>query len=142
MTPLHPGPRQQWTRRWSYAWCERLARREAANFYHAFRLLPAEQRRALCALYAFLRLTDDLADEPGETPAKRTALADWRSSLTAALAGEYRHPVFRALHHTVTRFGIPRAYLDDLHAAPPRFPPELYTTLASTMSASAWAAGN
>jgi len=32
----------------SYAYCERLARREAGNFYHAFRLLPADQRRAMC----------------------------------------------------------------------------------------------
>ena len=96
----------------SYRYCEGVARREAGNFYHAFQVLPRAQRRAMCALYAFLRLTDDLADEPGETTAKRAALAQWRSSLTAALAGEYRHPVFRALHHTVTRFGVPRVYLD------------------------------
>ncbi len=31
----------------SHAWCERLARREAGNFYHAFHLLPAGQRRAM-----------------------------------------------------------------------------------------------
>ena len=38
----------------SYAYCERLARREAGNFYHAFRLLPRPQRLAMCALYAFM----------------------------------------------------------------------------------------
>src|SRR5947209_17751598 len=81
----------------SYAWCERLARREAANFYHAFRLLPAEQRRALCALYAFLRLADDLADGPGTVEQRRTELAGWRRQLTAALHGDYRHPVHPAL---------------------------------------------
>ena len=52
----------------SYRYCEGVARREAGNFYHAFQVLPRAQRRAMCALYAFLRLTDDLADEPGETP--------------------------------------------------------------------------
>jgi squalene synthase HpnD len=98
----------------SYRYCEGVARREAGNFFHAFQVLPRAQRRAMCALYAFLRLTDDLADEPGETAAKRAALAQWRLSLTAALAGEYRHPVFRALHHTVSRFGIPRVYLDEV----------------------------
>ena len=40
----------------SYSWCERLARRQAGNFYHAFRLLPVARRRAMCALYAFLRV--------------------------------------------------------------------------------------
>ena len=49
----------------SYAYCERLARCEAGNFYHAFRLLPADQRRAMCALYSFMRVADDLADGPG-----------------------------------------------------------------------------
>ena len=34
----------------SFAYCEQLARRAAANFYHAFRLLPAGQRRVLSFL--------------------------------------------------------------------------------------------
>jgi 15-cis-phytoene synthase len=96
----------------SYAWCERLARREAANFYHAFRLLPAEQRRALCALYAFLRLADDLADGPAPTDERRAALADWRRQLAAALRGDYAHPVHPALHDTVRRYDVPPAYLE------------------------------
>ena len=48
----------------SYLYCERLARKQAGNFYHAFRILPNPQRRAMCALYAFLRVTDDLTDGP------------------------------------------------------------------------------
>ena len=43
----------------------RVARREARNFYPSFLLLPADRRRSMCALYAFMRQTDDLADEPG-----------------------------------------------------------------------------
>src|SRR4051812_41222160 len=61
-------------RRWSYAWCERLARRAAGNFYHAFRILPADQRRAMCALYAFMRITDDLGDGDAPTEIRRAAL--------------------------------------------------------------------
>src|SRR5262245_51411337 len=97
----------------SYAYCDRLARREAANFYHAFRLLPGDQRRAMCALYAFLRVTDDLADEPGAADAKRGALDAWRRQLHAALAGEYHHPLFAAFHHAVARYRIPDDYFDD-----------------------------
>ena len=55
----------------SYAWCERLARRAAGNFYHAFRLLPAAQRRSMCALYAFSRVADDLSDGPWPVEARR-----------------------------------------------------------------------
>lgn len=98
----------------SYAWCERLARRQAGNFYHAFRLLPAPARRAMCALYAFMRVADDLVDGPQEIAEKRLALTDWRQQLDASLAGVYSHPLHRAFHHTVKQYGIPRRYLDDV----------------------------
>ena len=32
----------------SYRYCGEIARREARNFYHAFRLLPPEPQRAMC----------------------------------------------------------------------------------------------
>jgi phytoene synthase len=96
----------------SYAWCERLARTQAGNFYHAFRLLPAPKRRAMCALYAFMRVADDLADGPETVEDKRQALADWRRQLDDALAGVYHHPLHPAFHHTVAQHGIPRRHLD------------------------------
>jgi phytoene synthase len=98
----------------SYAFCDRLARREAGNFYHGFRLLPRGQRLAMSALYAFLRIADDLSDGPGSTAHKRRLLTDWRSGLDCALAGRYSHPLHAALHHTVETFKIPRQYLDDV----------------------------
>ncbi|HEY7157988.1 MAG TPA: phytoene/squalene synthase family protein [Gemmataceae bacterium] len=97
----------------SYVWCERLARRQAGNFYHAFRLLPAARRRAMCALYAFLRIADDLTDGPESLADKRLALTNWRQQLDEALAGRYHHPLHPAFHHTVEQYGIPRRYLDD-----------------------------
>src|SRR5262249_8004120 len=98
----------------SFAWCERLARREAANFYHAFRLLPRRQRLDMCALYAFLRVSDDLIDAPGPEDSKRPTLDDWRRRLDRALAGIPSHPLPPALSDTVRMHGIPHAYL---HAA-------------------------
>jgi phytoene synthase len=105
---------QQWTRQWSYAWCERLARRAAGNFYHAFRLLPSEQRRAMCALYSFLRIADDLGDSDDEVEVKRAALAGWRESLRACLGGDYRHPLFPALHDSIVRYAIPEEHLEEV----------------------------
>lgn len=95
----------------SYHYCDRLARRQAANFYPAFRLLPREQRLAMCALYAFMRVADDLADEPGELTAQRAALANWRERFHESLAGRYSHALHPALHHTVTTYRIPPEYL-------------------------------
>src|SRR3954471_21916068 len=96
----------------SYSYCERLARREAGNFYHAFRILPAAQRRAMCALYAFLRISDDLTDGPGAPAEKRAPLAAWRQRLGLALRGVYTHRLHAALHHTVQTYGIPHLYLE------------------------------
>lgn len=98
----------------SYAYCERLARREAGNFYHAFRLLPRPQRRAMCALYAYMRVADDLSDGPEPIPEKRRLLEDWRRQLDQALAGSYTHRLHAAFAHTVHTYRIPRQYLVDV----------------------------
>jgi phytoene synthase len=96
----------------SYALCERLARRAAGNFYHAFRLLPAGQRKAMCALYAFMRIADDLADGPEDVAEKRAGLEEWRRRLHEALAGVPTHPVHPALCDTVRRYGVPTGHLE------------------------------
>jgi phytoene synthase len=96
----------------SYRFCAAVARREARNFYAAFWLLPASRRRSMCALYAFLRQTDDLADEPGPAPAKAQALDTWRQALDSALAGDVgAWPGLPALADTVARHGIPAQLL-------------------------------
>lgn len=94
----------------SYDACEALARREAGNFYHAFRVLPRPQRRAMCALYAFMRLADDIGDEPGSVDVKRTALRQYREEFHACLQGEYARELHPALHDTMTTYSIPAEY--------------------------------
>jgi phytoene synthase len=92
----------------SYQYCRRVARTRAKNFYYSFLLLTAPQRKAMCAIYAFMRYCDDLSDEPGST---RAAIERWRAELEDALEGRFSgHPVWPAFHHTVRRFGIPHDY--------------------------------
>ena len=43
----------------------------------------------MCALYAFMRVADDLTDGPGPADDKRGRLADWRRRLDGGLAGQY-----------------------------------------------------
>ena len=47
----------------SYDTCHHIARAAHSNFYYAFFFLPKPRRDALAALYAFMRLVDDVADE-------------------------------------------------------------------------------
>lgn len=95
----------------SYRYAEAIARRQAGNFYHAFCILPGPQRRAMCALYAFLRHTDDLGDRDGVIANRAEALDAWRQGLEEALNGQCSHPLHMALGDCVRRFSIPASYL-------------------------------
>jgi 15-cis-phytoene synthase len=92
----------------SYAFCRGVARRRAKNFYYSFVLLPHEQRNAMCAIYAFMRYSDDLSDEPG---ASREPLERWRRALEDALAGKFdSYPAWPAFRDAVERYRIPHEY--------------------------------
>lgn len=95
----------------SYRLCEAIARRAAGNFYPAFRLLPQSQRRAMCALYAFSRIADDLSDEPGPLETKRHGLEAWRRGLDGVYLGKCAHPTHAALCEMIEKYDIPHAYL-------------------------------
>ena len=47
----------------SYAHCREISRHSHSNFIFAFLLLPHTQRKAMEAIYAFMRYADDLVDE-------------------------------------------------------------------------------
>jgi phytoene synthase len=99
----------------SYMECRRVAKNSASNFYYAFFMLPQAKRDALCALYAFMRLVDDVSDTVGSEDDKKRGLARWRAALDAALAGDVSgHPILPAFADTINRFHIPPRYFHDL----------------------------
>src|ERR1700728_3665562 len=99
----------------SYAECARIAKESRSSFYLAFFGLRKEKRNALCALYAFMRLVDNVSDEPGDLDSKREGLARWRAILDEAAAGRTEaHRVLPALADTIARFEIPSRYFHDL----------------------------
>lgn len=95
----------------SYRWCAEVARSRAKNFYPSFLLLDPTRRRSMCAVYAFMRICDDLSDEPGEK--QRSAFDAWRAQMADAVEGRGldAHLVWPALHDTVQRYRIPAEYL-------------------------------
>ena len=108
----------------SYAECRRVAREAASNFYYAFYMLPRPKRDALCALYAFMRLVDDVSDDDASAATSRPAESGgdagrrsgrWRALLDQAVAGETaRHPILPAFADTIRRYRIPPRYFHDL----------------------------
>jgi phytoene synthase len=95
----------------SYEYCRQIARHSATNFYYSFLVLPRPKRQAMCALYAFLRHTDDLGDSAQPASARADALARWRVSLERALVGKFDAPLFPALADTIACYTIPPEYL-------------------------------
>jgi phytoene synthase len=101
-----------------YAVCRAIARREAKNFYYSFIALPKPRRNAICAIYAFMRQADDLADDETLTREQRRLrldawLADWRG---VCHGGDSSNPVFIAVRDAIERFEIPLSLLDELVA--------------------------
>ena len=89
-----PGP---WSVERAYQYCEEFARAHTESFPVASRLVPAEIRPHLIALYAFARSADDFADEPQYEGRRVEALDRWERELDRCSHGESTHPVFVAL---------------------------------------------
>jgi phytoene synthase len=99
----------------AYAACRAIARREAKNFYYAFRVLPRHKSDAMCAVYAFMRKADDLADDEAlSLDERRVAMAKWTAAWHASRRGGTVDPVFLALNDTQRRFGISDVLLEQL----------------------------
>jgi squalene synthase HpnC len=115
----------------SYAECHRIARAARSNFYYAFYLLPKAKRDGLAALYAFMRLVDDVADRGETVETTQRGLAKWRAAFDEAVTGRSRFfdgtavksrgeplygeaEVLPALVDTMRRFSMPARYLHDL----------------------------
>lgn len=95
----------------AYAHCNALAKEHSRTFYMASSLLPAEQRRATRALYAFCRVTDDLIDRANGDLA--AGLAAWKD---CAMADEPLCEDLVALAWADARaqYGIPARYAEQL----------------------------
>ncbi len=101
----------------AYDECRAIAKREAKNFYYAFRVLPEHKSDAMCAMYAFMRKADDLADDESlSLDARRDAMVAWTGAWRASRAGGSDDPVFLAVNDTQQQFKIPADLLEQLVA--------------------------
>jgi len=102
----------------AYKVCRGIAKREAKNFYYAFVALPMKRRNAICAIYAFMRQADDLADDESlQREERRRRLDAWLATWHQAANGAAtKDPVFLAVRDATVRFRIPLKLLDELVA--------------------------
>ena len=92
----------------------KLTKKSRSNFYFSFLFLPKEKREAIYAVYAFCRVSDDIADEAVSKEEKARQIAEWRRRLDACYAGKAETRVMRALARAVRRYNIPRQLLEEL----------------------------
>lgn len=87
-------------------WCKRLALGHYENFPVGSLLIPAEKRPHFFSVYAFSRIGDDIADEPGFEQQERIELLEKMSQLLQ-YEESMSNPIFLALGQTVKQCGIP-----------------------------------
>jgi len=96
----------------AYEECRRIVRASGSTFYAGMRLLPADRRDALFAIYSLARRIDDIAD--GDlTPEEKLAALDRVRAQLERLDGE-DEPVLVAVADAARRYPIPLDAFGDL----------------------------
>ena len=108
----------------AYDVCRQLTRRHGTTYYWATRLLPADRRPHVYALYGLCRHADDIVDslEPLGSEARENALVELGMQLHAGLAHRSSadrpmHRVVRAAVHTARTFAIDVSCFDRFFAS-------------------------
>ena len=97
-----------------YERCRAITKAQAGNFYYGIRLLPRERRLALCAVYAFARRVDDVADGPMPDVRKLRELEKLRAALDGLSSSADLQ--LQALGDAARRYPIPLDSFRDLIA--------------------------
>lgn len=95
--------------------CAAIQKKHATSYALATRLFPVAERTAVQVLYAFVRVADDLVDEPTERdPAKiEAAFEGWVEQWERAYnSGTSTKPVLRASAQLFHHYSIPKSYAD------------------------------
>ena len=95
-------------------YCQDKAAASGSSFYYSFMFLPAKQRQAITALYAFCREVDDVVDECSDIDIARRKLDWWREEIETCFSGQPRHPVAQALQQPVQEYNLPLEYFQEV----------------------------
>lgn len=90
------------------AYAEYLMSKAGSSFAFGMRMLPEQRRAGIFAVYAFCRVVDDIADEPGEVAEKKALLKAWREEIDLLYKGTPASLVGRALLQPVNDYKIPK----------------------------------
>lgn len=109
----------------AYRHSEGITKVNSRTFYLASSLLPGDKRRAVRALYAFCRITDDIVDREGTDPSQRNydpraRLQDWEKQVLQPDqspdhdAADSQFLVTLAWQDARKQYGVPVLYSEQL----------------------------
>src|SRR5919201_2661722 len=85
------------------------------SFYYSFLVLPADQRRAIVAVWDFCRAVDDAVDEAPAASSAADGVTFWRGELARCYNGVAPATAQgRNLQPFISRFDLPRTAFDDV----------------------------
>ena len=95
-------------------YCQDKAAKSGSSFYYSFMFLPAKQKQAIIALYAFCREVDDVVDECSDPSLASNKLEWWRSEINNLFAEKANHPVTQALKTSIENYNLPQEYFVEI----------------------------
>ena len=91
-----------------------ITRASKSNLALAFVALPRQRRADITTFYAFCRIVDDIADEPGDVSEKQAGLDAWRRAVGGEFAGE--PPLASAVRAIISKYSLPVAHFREIIA--------------------------
>ena len=88
----------------AYELCRQITAEYAKTFYLGTLLMPKEKSKAIWAIYAWCRLTDELVDGAKAKYTTKETLAEWEQQLDSVFSGEPIDNTDVALVDTIQRF--------------------------------------
>ena len=88
----------------AYELCRRITAEYAKTFYLGTLLMPKEKSKAIWAIYAWCRLTDELVDGEKAKYTTKETLAEWEHQLESVFAGYPLDDTDVALVDTIQRY--------------------------------------
>src|SRR5437867_1677543 len=92
-----------------------ITRASKSNLALAFISLPRERRDDITVFYAWCRVIDDIADDPGPSVEQRRAGLDlWKQALVEPVAGE--SPLAAPVRALIAKYQLPVAHFLEIIA--------------------------
>ncbi|MGF1539387.1 MAG: 15-cis-phytoene synthase CrtB [Pleurocapsa sp.] len=90
----------------SYELCRQITSEYAKTFYLGTLLMPKEKSKAIWAIYAWCRLTDELVDGAKAKYTTKETLAEWEQQLESVFSGQPIDNIDVALVDTIQRYPL------------------------------------